>query len=66
MFEESIPDVSIIDYGINNLKSVSKAFEKIGKNSEIIDKPEQVLKAKCLILPRSVSMLPSSDPLIIR
>jgi len=45
------PDVSIIDYGINNLKSVSKAFEKLGKTWAIIDTPEQVKEAKCLILP---------------
>jgi len=45
------PDVSIIDYGINNLKSVSKAFEKIGKTVAIIDTPEAVMQARCLILP---------------
>jgi glutamine amidotransferase len=49
--KDKVPDVSIIDYGINNLKSISKAFEKIGKTYRIIDKPEDVLSAKCLILP---------------
>lgn len=47
----NVPDVSIIDYGINNLKSLSKAFEKIGKTYKIIDKPEDVLSAKSLVLP---------------
>lgn len=44
-------DVGIIDYGINNLKSVTMAFEKIGKSAKIIDRPEQVHSAKCLVLP---------------
>ena len=45
------PDVSIIDYGINNLKSVEKAFQKVGKNVGIINTPEEILAAKCLVLP---------------
>ncbi len=45
------PDVSIIDYGINNLKSVSKAFEKIGRTYRIIDEPDDVFSAQSLILP---------------
>ncbi len=44
-------DISIIDYGINNLKSVSMAFEKIGRNAEIINRPAQALAANCLVLP---------------
>lgn len=44
-------NISIIDYGINNLKSVSKAFEKIKKDATIINTPEQVLSAECLVLP---------------
>jgi len=49
--ETRVLDVGIIDYGINNLKSVSKAFEKIGRAYKIIDKPEDVFSAKCMILP---------------
>lgn len=44
-------DVCIVDYGINNLKSISKAFEKIGKSVKIIGTPAEVMDAKCLILP---------------
>jgi imidazole glycerol-phosphate synthase subunit HisH len=44
-------DVSLIDYGINNLKSVAMAFQKIGKCIEIISTPEEVMRAKCLVLP---------------
>ncbi|MBI2658432.1 imidazole glycerol phosphate synthase subunit HisH [Candidatus Woesearchaeota archaeon] len=46
-----IPDVSIIDYGINNLKSVNIAFQSIGRTAKIIDAPEDVQSAKCLVLP---------------
>lgn len=45
------PDVSIIDYGINNLKSVEKAFEKVGKTTRIVNSPEEILAAKSLVLP---------------
>ena len=46
-----IPDVTIIDYGINNLKSVSKAFEKINKYPIITNHPHDILSARCLVLP---------------
>lgn len=45
------PDVSIIDYGINNLKSISKAFEKLGKTYSFVTSIEDVNNANCLILP---------------
>ena len=44
-------DVCIVDYGINNLKSISKAFEKIGKSVKIIDTMSDIKDAKCLVLP---------------
>lgn len=45
------PDVSIIDYGINNLKSISKAFEKLGKTYCFVTSVNDINNAKCLILP---------------
>jgi imidazole glycerol phosphate synthase glutamine amidotransferase subunit len=44
-------DIGVINYGINNLKSVIKSFEKIGKKARWIDKPHEVLASKCLVLP---------------
>lgn len=44
-------DIGIIDYGLNNLKSISKAFEKIGKKTKVIDTPEEIRNSKCLVLP---------------
>ncbi len=46
-----IKSITIIDYGINNLKSVKKAFEKLGKNVEITNSPDAVLKAEAVIMP---------------
>jgi len=44
-------DIGVIDYGINNLKSVIKAFEKIGRKAKWIDNSEDVNNARCLVLP---------------
>jgi len=43
--------ISIIDYGMGNLRSVQKACEKIGAPAEIIATPDAVRKATKLILP---------------
>ena len=44
-------DVGVINYGINNLQSVNKAFQKISVRSKWIDTPEDVIKSKALVLP---------------
>lgn len=41
----------IIDYGIGNLHSVSKALEKLGFENQISKDPDVVEKARALILP---------------
>jgi glutamine amidotransferase len=43
--------VSIIDYGMANLRSVQKAFEQVGTRAEIISKPEQIDRADKIVLP---------------
>lgn len=43
--------VTIIDYGMSNLLSISRAMEKIGTEVIITEKPEQIAKADILILP---------------
>lgn len=43
--------LSIIDYGMGNLRSVQKAFEKLGSSAEIVTRPEQVRAARKLVLP---------------
>jgi len=43
--------ISIIDYGMGNLRSVQKGFEKIGQEATIIHSPQDVLDAEALVLP---------------
>lgn len=43
--------ISIIDYGMGNLRSVQKAFEKLGVAAEICNTPEQLSQAEKLVLP---------------
>ena len=43
--------ISIVDYGMGNLRSVQKAFEKLGIAAQIITSPDQVATAEKLVLP---------------
>jgi glutamine amidotransferase len=43
--------IVIIDYGMGNLRSVQKAFEKLGHNAEIANDPDRVAEADKLVLP---------------
>jgi glutamine amidotransferase len=43
--------IRIIDYGMGNLRSVQKAFEKLGIAAEIITQPDQIASADKLVLP---------------
>ena len=48
-----MPDnnVTVVDYGIGNLFSVSRALEKCGTTVELTDRPEAILAASRLVLP---------------
>ena len=43
--------ITIVDYGMGNLRSVQKAFERVGAAAEIADRPGQVAAAERLVLP---------------
>ena len=43
--------VTIIDYGSGNLRSVQKAFERIGVQAEITGDPQRVAEARRVVLP---------------
>jgi glutamine amidotransferase len=43
--------ITIVDYGMGNLRSVQKAFEKLGVAAEIVTSPAQVTAARKLVLP---------------
>ncbi|MCH9653237.1 MAG: imidazole glycerol phosphate synthase subunit HisH [Planctomycetes bacterium] len=43
--------ITIIDYGMGNLRSVQKAFEKIGVEATITSQPDEIARATKLLLP---------------
>ena len=43
--------IAIIDYGMGNLRSVEKAFEKVGFDAVVTDKSETIEKADKIVLP---------------
>ena len=43
--------ISILDYGMGNLRSVQKAFEHMGVAARIISTPQEVRSAQRLVLP---------------
>jgi imidazole glycerol-phosphate synthase subunit HisH len=43
--------ITIIDYGMGNLRSVQKGFEKVGFDAKVTDDPREVSKAERLVLP---------------
>lgn len=43
--------ITIIDYGMGNLRSVQKGFEKVGFNAKITSNPEEVIAAPAVVLP---------------
>jgi imidazole glycerol-phosphate synthase subunit HisH len=43
--------IAIIDYGMGNLRSVQKGFEKIGSEAIITNDPQVVLRAERVVLP---------------
>jgi len=45
------PVIVIVDYEMGNLRSVQKAFERIGCAATVSDKPEAVAKAERLVVP---------------
>jgi len=43
--------IAVIDYGLGNLRSVSKALESVGADVVVTSKPEEILKAKGVVFP---------------
>jgi glutamine amidotransferase len=43
--------IAIIDYGMGNLRSVQKGFEKVGHQAVVTSDPEQVARAAKIVLP---------------
>lgn len=47
----SAADIAIIDYGMGNLRSVQKGFEKVGHSAVITSSPDVLAAAKKVVLP---------------
>ncbi len=43
--------IAIIDYGVGNLRSVQKAFEKVGHTAVVTSNPKDIDNAKAVVLP---------------
>ena len=43
--------ISIVDYGIGNLRSVQKAFESVGAQASLVSDPELIKSADHVVLP---------------
>jgi glutamine amidotransferase len=43
--------IAIVDYGMANLRSVQKAFERVGHAAQIISRPAEVERAERVVLP---------------
>ena len=43
--------IAIVDYGMGNLRSVQKGFERVGHAAEITNRPEAVSRAERVVLP---------------
>jgi glutamine amidotransferase len=44
-------DVAILDYGVGNLHSIRKAFEREGAKPRLVHDPEAILEAPAIVLP---------------
>jgi imidazole glycerol-phosphate synthase subunit HisH len=51
MNEKSQPTIAIIDYGMGNLRSVQKGFEKVGHQAVVTGDPAVVAAADKIVLP---------------
>ena len=47
----SEPRIAIVDYGAGNIRSVQKAFQKVGSNASITSDPDEVIRADALVVP---------------
>jgi imidazole glycerol-phosphate synthase subunit HisH len=47
----SLPTIAILDYGMGNLRSVQKGFEKVGHQAVVTSDPAQVAAAAKVVLP---------------
>ena len=49
--EETLADIAVVDYGLGNLRSVTRGLERAGASVEITDDPETFAAADGVVLP---------------
>jgi glutamine amidotransferase len=49
--KSSAADIAIVDYGMGNLRSVQKGFEKVGHSAVITSSPDVLAAARKVVLP---------------
>ena len=55
--------IAIIDYGMGNLRSVQKAFERVGATAKITDSAEDLKSAEKIVLPGVGAVRPAMEKL---
>lgn len=55
--------IAIIDYGMGNLRSVQKAFERVGASAFITQSAQEIRNAQKVVLPGVGAMQPAMDKL---
>jgi imidazole glycerol-phosphate synthase subunit HisH len=51
--------IAIIDYGMGNLRSVQKAFEKVGAQAQVTHNQQEIISADKVVLPGVGAMAPA-------
>ena len=51
------PKLAVIDYGMGNLRSVVRAWEYVGAEVQLVDRPEQIVGVDALIFPEQGAMV---------
>lgn len=58
--------IAIVDYGMGNLRSAQKGFEKVGHEAVITDDPEVIARAEGVVLPGVGAFKDCYDGLVAR
>lgn len=45
------PEIAVVNYGMGNLRSVTKALEAVGARIRLVERPDEIGKAAGLVLP---------------
>jgi glutamine amidotransferase len=43
--------ISVMDYGVGNLHSISKGLERAGASAEVVSEPSRLLQSECIVFP---------------